>query len=415
MTGTSTTERTPAPQHGRVQSLPATAAEAIERARVLRPLIAATGARIDAAGEDPTEAMDLIAAAGLMALVVPVELGGLAEQPGHGDIRALFEIYVELAAGDGSVGQVWGQSSGMAALLLTPGTLPAQTGAVLAHELLHEGRRLIGSTASAGTGSTTVIRRVEGGVVIAGVKSFNTGSGAGGRDIAVVTGGLEEADGQPTPYRALVRLDAAGVQAAHDWDTMGQRGTYSQTITYRDVFVPDGWHGPFTPPFPLFLAFARGMMAAVLQGIGEGALEAGLATVRELDRPGVPMFGTAVDDPFLHRRLGESAARLAASRALVLAVGEAITTAAPIADPTPATVLGMHSVVMAAETALAVSGEVHTLTGARSTANRHRLDRFWRNARTLSTHDFLDGSTALVGKLLLTGEMPSFGDYFRMG
>jgi len=396
------------------RSLPASGAEAVERARRLRSLIAATGPGIDAAGTDPTEAMNMIAAAGLIALVVPAEFGGLVDRPGQEDVRPLFETYIELAAGDGSVGQMWSQTSGMALSLFKPGTLPPGTGAALAHELLHQGRRLVGSMASSGTGRTTSMRRVDGGVVVDGVKSFNTGSGAGGRDFAVVMAPLDGGDGQRTPHRAMVRLDAEGVEPAHDWDVMGQRGTYSQTITYRDVFVPDGWHFPVTPPSPPFLAFARNMMAAVLQGIGEGALDATLSMVRELDRPSVPIFGTAQDDAFLHRRIGESAARLAASRALVLAVAERISTGAP-SEASAMILQGLESTVVAAETALAVSGELHALTGARSASNRHRLDRFWRNARTLSLHDSLDGSTAMVGKWLLTGEMPPLGDYYRLG
>jgi hypothetical protein len=44
------------------------------------------------------------------------------------------------------------------------------------------------------------------------------------------------------------------------------------------------------------------------------------------------------------------------------------------------------------------------LTGARSTSNTYRLDRFWRNARTFSLHDPIMAKLAIIGGYDLTGE-----------
>lgn len=93
-------------------------------------------------------------------------------------------------------------------------------------------------------------RRVTGGVVVNGTKTFNTNSGGGGW--ANVGINLEGEQGR---WHALVPLDQPAVTCHHDWDVMGQRGTHSQTIDYRDVFVPDGYsfRGQMSPALaPIF-------------------------------------------------------------------------------------------------------------------------------------------------------------------
>ena len=55
---------------------------------------------------------------------------------------------------------------------------------------------------------------------------------------------------------------------------------------------------------------------------------------------------------------------------------------------------------------LNTSGDLHRLAGGRATSNKYRLDRFWRNARTLSVHDGVDTKLQQIGKYELTGEAP---------
>jgi alkylation response protein AidB-like acyl-CoA dehydrogenase len=246
--------------------------------------------------------------------------------------------------------------------------------------------------------------------VISGTKSFNTGSGALGRDLTIVSAASTEGGA----VMGLVRLDADGVRPHHDWQVMGQRATNSQTITYDDVFVPDGWHAPITPPPMQFMVSARLMLAAVLVGIGEGALEAGVDLVRRMDRATLTSMPDAESDHLAHRRIGEHRIQLAAARALLLRAAAAARTLDP-ADPWPAVFGALASTAAGRAAALAVTSGIFDLTGARSTAERNRLDRFWRNARTLSLHDPVDATAAMLGKQLLTGEIPVLRDYFRMG
>ena len=50
-----------------------------------------------------------------------------------------------------------------------------------------------------------------------------------------------------------------------------------------------------------------------------------------------------------------------------------------------------------------ISGQV---IGARATMERYRLDRFWRNVRTLTLHDPLDYKAREVGDWALNGRAP---------
>ena len=122
-------------------------------------------------------------------------------------------------------------------------------------------------------------------------------------------------EGSSGRYHVLVELTDPDVELHDDWDNMGQRGTDSQTITYHDVFVADGWHYPAHAPSPLFFGAVMVLHAALMQGIGDGALDAITDYVRTLTRGILPQFATAAEDPLILRRIGGVSARLAASRA----------------------------------------------------------------------------------------------------
>lgn len=80
-------------------------------------------------------------------------------------------------------------------------------------------------------------RRVVGGVVVNGTNLFKTGShGAGWAHLHC---NLVDDDGSTLPHMALISLDNPGIAHRGDWDSMGQRATGSQTLTYTNVFVPD--------------------------------------------------------------------------------------------------------------------------------------------------------------------------------
>jgi alkylation response protein AidB-like acyl-CoA dehydrogenase len=100
---------------------------------------------------------------------------------------------------------------------------------------------------------------------------------------------------------------------------MGQRATGSQTITYENAFVPDGFHHEMNPA-ALAPLLGIGMLfhAVLMQGIGEGAYDAMLEYARTFNRPSVSAFISANDDVFMQRQIGVNRGNLWAARALLL-------------------------------------------------------------------------------------------------
>lgn len=62
--------------------------------------------------------------------------------------------------------------------------------------------------------------------------------------------------------------------------------------------------------------------------------------------------------------------------------------------------------VVATDTGLRVTQGVFELTGARSSAKKVGLDRFWRDVRTHTLHDPVAYKEAELGRFVLTGEGP---------
>lgn len=67
--------------------------------------------------------------------------------------------------------------------------------------------------------------------------------------------------------------------------------------------------------------------------------------------------------------------------------------------------------VVTTRTALDTASTVFELTGARATATGTGLDRFWRDARTLTLHDPVGYKAVEVGDHLLTGAYPTPSRY----
>ena len=389
---------------------PQSADEVVARAQALRPFISEMGIEVDIHGDDPTEAMQMLGDAGLHAINVPTEFGGLWEGGQFAMWDRAVESCLEVFAADGSTGQCW-STSGIMAREIFSAPLPTSTKQVLAHELLHEARRIVASNAETGGPGPVTGRRVEGGIVVDGVKTFNTNSGGGGRDFANVGILMDDAAGNPVRHHALVRLDAKGVSLHGNWDNMGQRGTVSQTITYTDVFVADGWYYQAEPTDLLVLDLILSGHAMLLQGIGEGAYDAMIDYLRTLNRPSMPMFATAAEDVLIQRQVGELSSLLSASRAFLMQACRRLATADASTDLQAIFVEMLKVKVVCTNAALEVSSRLHDLTGARSTSNIYRLDRFWRNARTFASHDSIDAKNALAGAYELTGAIPDASLY----
>ncbi|NDZ82536.1 desulfurization protein [Streptomyces sp. SID10853] len=358
---------------------------------------------------DPTANLALLAGLGAARLAVPGEYGGLWDGTERGGWGAVIRALREVSAGDGPTGQNWLTTVLVARELFEPGSgLAEATRGELARRILDDGLRLVSSVAETGVTGRTTARPVEGGVVLNGTKSFNSNSG--GQGMALVRCVLEGEP--PAHHQVLVDLNHPQVELHDDWDNMGQRGTRSRTATYRDVFVPDGRHQPAGQFSPVFLGAAMLLHAGLMQGIGDGALDALVQHTRTMKRGSLPRFATPADDPLILRRIGALSSRLAASRALLHSSADRLE-AGDDADMDAITVDCFRAKVAAVEASLAAASEIHEITGARSTSNAYRYDRYWRNARTFASHDPIDAKNVYIGGYELGNSLPPLSTIIR--
>lgn len=373
--------------------------------------LAEGGFASDRDNADPTANLALLAEIGAARLAVPAEYGGLWDGTEHGGWGAVIRAVREVSAGDGPTGQNWLTTILVARELFGPRSdLPRSTRVELARRILDDGLRLVSSAAETGAAGRTTARPAEGGVVLSGTKSFNTNSG--GLGMAMVRCLLQGE--QSAHHQALVDLNHPRVRLHGDWDNMGQRGTRSQTVTYQDVFVPDGWHQPAGEQLsPVFLGAAMLLHAALMQGIGEGALDALVQHTRTMKRGSLPQFATPAEDPLILRRIGALSSKLAASRALLHSAADQLEAARDGEDTDAITVDCFRAKVAAVEAALEAAAEIHEITGARSTSNAYRYDRYWRNARTFASHDPTDAKTVYIGGYELDNHLPPLSTVIR--
>lgn len=317
----------------------------------------------------------------------------------------------EVSAGDGPTGQNWLSTVLVARELFGPdGSLPKPTRAELARRILDDGLRLVSSVAETGVAGRTTARHVEGGVVLRGTKSFNTNSGGPGMALVRCVGEGEQTE----HHQVLVDLEHPQVRLHGDWDNMGQRGTRSQTVTYQDVFVPDGWHQPVGGQFsPVFLGAAMLLHSALMQGIGEGALDALIQHTRTMKRGSLPQFASPAEDPLILRRIGALSSRLAASRALLHSAADQLESPQAGEDMDAAVIDCFRAKVAAVDASLEAAAGIHEITGARSTSNTHRYDRYWRNARTFASHDPIDAKNVYIGGYELGNRLPQLSTIIR--
>jgi alkylation response protein AidB-like acyl-CoA dehydrogenase len=128
--------------------------------------------------------------------------------------------------------------------------------------------------------SNGAMRKVEGGYRVDARKVF--ASGSPGADLLVTSA---RCGSQVLHFS--VPFSAAGVSVLDDWDTVGMRGSGSNTVVFEDLFVPDEaislaraqgeWHVAWT----VSLAVALPILMSPYVGIAEQAAELALADARD--------------------------------------------------------------------------------------------------------------------------------------
>lgn len=354
--------------------------------RAQLPLISAGAAARDRTREHPRDVVDWLSGIDAFAITVPASVGGI-----DGGAVQAAELTRLLATADPSVAQIPQSHFAYLHLVRLAGSdaLRKQIYAdVLAGLRIANAQSERGGASSRDVRTTIEVDSARAVAVLNGTKYFCTGS-VHAHWLAVLardTDGAEQV--------AFVRADSPGVTVLDDWNAFGQRTTGSGTVHLDDVTVPlehvvpraDAISGPHA-----YGPLAQVLHAAIDAGIARGALVAAAERVHLASRP---WFEAHVEhahqDPLLIQRFGELEALVIGAEATLARAAQAVDFAA--AQQTPdahrdASLAVASAKVLSDRAALEASSALFELAGASSTDTRLGLDRFWRDARTHTTHD----------------------------
>lgn len=394
-----------------------TAQQAMSAAAQLADEFSAGAAERDRTVKLPTAEVDQLSGSGLLAITVPRRFGGADLPP-----SAVAEVIRILATADPSIAQI-PHSHFVYVNLLRLAASDEQLG-LYSRQLLR-GARIANAQAERNTKTaadvtTTLTPVAPGRFSVEGTKYYCTGSLFA--DILAVLTRLDDpdaktglADGQ---YIVFLPSDSPGIEIVDDWDAMGQRTTGSGTVRFDGVDVYQTQIVPRESAVSAptgYGAFAQLMHAAIDTGIARGALETAAAFARDKSRPWYEAGVTrAIDDPLLIQRFGELDVTVRAAEAALAAAGLRVdaTPTGGAVDPHPEQRSAEASLAVAAAKILAdkaaneASTALFEVCGTRSTASSLNLDRFWRDARTHTSHDPVRWKFQHLGRSLLHGTPP---------
>lgn len=354
----------------------------------------------------PYTQVDLLKTNGFGLLRIPEEFGGYGAS-----LEQTFDLLAALAAADPNVAHVWRNH-----LAFVEDRLNAPRSAATDRWLarFRDGEFVGGGWTEANNGTfaniATTVRRDGDVYRVDGAKFYATGSLYA--DWLDVIGASE--DGLLT---ALVRRDDPGVELTDDWTGFGQQTTASGSATYAGAAVdPDDVFG-ITERFVYQGHFYQVAILAVLTGITAAAVREATTALRARAR-NYPQAAdqTPTRDPQLLQVIGEADAHgFGAAAALSAAARDldAVAAAHAAGDLDARTALVRaaqlstdRAQLVIIEHALTATTEVFDALGASGVSSSIALDRHWRNARTLASHNPRVYKARIVGDWLVNGTDP---------
>ena len=355
----------------------------------------------------PYEAIGWLTQAGFGALRVPRESGG-----GGASLPELFALLAELAEADSNITQALRAHFGYAEDVLNA-TDDARR--ALWYRRFVEGE-LVGSAwteiGSAGIEAfSTKVSRKGGGLVLNGSKFYTTGSiFADWIDV----GAVDEAG---ETVSAVVAARAPGVEILDDWDGFGQRLTGSGTATFKDATLSADHVVSGDLRFGYSAAFVQVVHLATLTGIARAAAGDAARAVAARRRTFTHAAATrSSQDPQVLQVVGHVHAQAYAAGAVLQKTAEALARAFESRGRGPAEDEALVAAEIEVAQAQAVitalvldsTAAVFDALGASATDRGAGLDRYWRNARTISSHNPRIYKDRVVGDYAVNGTRPPF-------
>jgi alkylation response protein AidB-like acyl-CoA dehydrogenase len=398
---------------------PGTLDEAQARIRAVLAELAEGAGERDLSGEHPYELVQALADAGFGRLRVPKEYGGFDV-----GLPALFEFLAEAGQADSNIPQIWRGHFTTTEILRAEiddrvrskwlrvigdgavfGNAQSEPSAIVAEAVA-------AGAESSGWGAITTRVRTDanGRRLVSGTKFYSTGS----RFADYIRAAIIDADGN----RGFVVVPARhpGVTHVDDWDGIGQRQTGSGTTLFGGVPVEElGDVGRYQESLRGLDSFVQIVHLANLAGIARSIVAETVDVVRGRTRTSIHALSqTASQDPEVLGVVGTLHARRLTADTLLRHAAERLEAAhrsGVEADYTLAYQDTSAAQVAVIEAVLDAATIVFNAGGSSAVRNRVHLDRHWRNARTLASHNPLIYKPRVVGDYLVNGTAPVPGYY----
>ena len=358
----------------------------------------------------PYEPIQWLKQAGFGAVRVPAEYGG-----GGASLPQLFELLIELAAADSNVPQALRGHFAFAEDRLNA---PPSAGRDLWFKRFVEGD-IVGC-------AWTEIGNVAIGEVVTQVSPDGDKWKLNGEKfystVSLFSDWIDvyaQRSDTGADVIAATRTRQPGVVQSDDWDGVGQRTNGSGTSRFTDAVVDAENVIDFATRFKYQTAFYQLVLLASLAGIGRAALSDVAHQVRSRKR--IYSHGNAAhvsQDPQVQQVVGEVAALVYAAEASALKAAvpaQQAYLARFAGDEVAEREANVAAEIESATAQVVVSALVQRATtelfnalGASDVRQGKALDRHWRNARTVSSHNPVIYKARIVGDWVINGTEPPF-------
>lgn len=355
----------------------------------------------------PVEEIHWLKQAGFTTLRIPVSHGGSGIQ-----LTELFALLIELGEADSNVVQALrGHMAFVENVLYVPDSPWRERWL----QRLGKGDTVGGARSEAGDVSrgefSTQIRRVNGQWLLNGTKFYTTGClyadwlyvGATAEDGSILA--------------ANVRRETPGVEVLDDWNGFGQTLTASGTTHFTGVVVEDEEVDPDKNRFRYSPSFLQAVHLANLAGIGRAISNETAAAVAGRTRTySNGNASRSATDPQILQVIGQLRGAAYAAGAIASRVAHAVQRADEAHRRGDIEAEDNAVAIAELETAQSQSIITELITnaatqlfdalGASATLRPQGLDRFWRNARTLGSHNPRIYKDRIVGDFAVNGTPP---------
>jgi alkylation response protein AidB-like acyl-CoA dehydrogenase len=377
-----------------------------ELAAIFRPVfakIAAGASERDANRTLPFEPVGWLNRVRFGALRIPVAAGGYGAS-----VSDLFRLLIELAEADSQVAHLWRSHIGFveSVLLLEDDALRHRwierivAGQIVGNAYTERGGNRLGTL------NTTIAKQGER-WILNGEKYYCTGT-IYADWVAVAVAHPARAGRQI----AVVSTQHSGVKIFDDWDGFGQQLTGTGSTSFEsvpvDTILPDEQQVN-DPESAIFQLVLLGVQAGIARAVLNDMRSSVQARTRSFSTgTGVPVR----EEPQVLQLVGEISGTAFAVDSIVLAAVAEIEVALADATLSPAERFAVCE--LAADRAQAVvqplvlsaATKLFDGLGASATAKGCNLDRHWRNARTVATHNPAIYKSRIIGDYEVNGTAP---------